>query len=1610
MGTIEDKLRYLNTTKIKLKDSINLTGANITNDTTFRNYSVKLKESLVNILKGNIWDLFDNFDTVEGTGENFSLNNTYDDTIMKIDLKGNTKQDIIEADEGITLSDTLIYTNNINTEKEHTIELSGNTYQDVIMEEEGTKVSNTKIYVNDVNTDKESSIEMSGNTYQETTIGKNLLYVGTTRTEHSVTCTYDKSTGIYNVTGTSDYTGNTNLTSNVPLVLPSGTYTLSIDHALDSQIYIHAHNPTTDSFTNVVIDSGNTSGTNTFEYGMDYYNLRLGVTNGATYNLQFKLQLESGSTATDWEKFTNGPSPNPDYPQNIEVVTGEQNIKIEGKNKCDYISNIIASAQGLTNTINSDGSITTTGKPTSNYTKITQVINIIDNLKDNTYYTISQSASSYYLFIQMNIRSKSGTYTYLNAKTGSASFLVDKSQYDKYEITIQTTTTSTWGSSSRTITNSYQLEEGQTATAFEPYHLQSYLVNLGKNLFNPQYEVETQYKTDGSTITSKYNLSSGAITIADSDAQAGRYFFNKLFLGAGTYTLSWTPSVSGTNKKMNYSVRNLNSLTDIVVDTRIDIVDGTRQNISFTLNEDQSVSFSLQPAAADSGTLTLEDIQLEKGITATTYAEYFTPIELCKIDTYQDKIYKEKEKWYLEKKVNKIFLTGNENLFRTGTSTTGYYRFTMDIGDNIYTTDAPTDIAPFYCNKFIPGSRVNSYGLIDCVYPSTPSFSYKSFGFYCKETKEMTVEQCQTWLSQKDIVVYYPYATPIKTEITNSTLINQLETLYNADLYSAVDIETQTDNLLPYIDLHYNFVFPEPTPDTPKNIDITTGAQNINITGKNLLPYPYTETTHTSNGVTFTVNNDGTILVNGTATGGNANIKLYGNYQEQNQLKFPGKYLYGGTTNVWLRALNNHGGNYSLLGNDTGEGVEIDTTTYDIGYIELTIKNGTTVNNATIKPMILNSLDDTTYEPYINTTYPINLGKNLFDKDSAMVLDNYYIGGNGSFIAGEGYHSIYLPCESNTTYTISWGSINPTSQNRCRIATCDSTITTSSTLTILFNGSNTQYHSPQTITTPSDAKYIVLDLIASSATTTVSQLMSGIQVEKGPTATDYAPYFEPIELCKIGAYQDKIYKSNNKWFLYKTIDKIILDGSENWDKSNVAGNTKTQRFSFSMAKAHVNDVGFCKQFIVKTSDTSVYSDKELFQLTSSASNKYTAIQINIDRLSENTVEVFKTWLSNNNVTLYYVLNTPTTTEITDTNLVNQLNALYNATIYPITNINTDTSNLLPYIDLHYNFVTPSPSPSRPSQVSVVTGNNNIKVVGKNLFDKDSEDIGRVYSSTGSYGISRVWNTSDWIKASDYITISASTTESINMLLSEFDNSKTFIQRTQQRGTSKTYNLKTNTKYVRLSYKNDIGITNIQIEKGSTSTTYESYQSQSYPINLEDMELCKIGTYQDYIYESNGNWFKKGNIGKVVLNGSEIWQYISVTQGSLLRNNKIITNAKNDKTYIPYSNNYKGINENSYQSRQNNQFYIQAQNDFLDIIDNRYTTANDFKTWLSTHNTTVYYVLATSTDTQITDTTLITQLNNIKNNARSYDNQTNITQENTNAPFIIIAEAIDKTKI
>ena len=195
-------------------------------------------------------------------------------------------------------------------------------------------------------------------------------------------------------------------------------------------------------------------------------------------------------------------------------------------------------------------------------------------------------------------------------------------------------------------------------------------------------------------------------------------------------------------------------------------------------------------------------VQLEIGTTATTYEAYKSnnypitlgDIELCKIGTYQDYIYKEDGSWYLHKEIGKVVLDGSHSGLRTATQTSGNYRMAVDIGTNILSGDANLT-APIYSDKFIGINRNQSYAKVQGIAPTDPEFNYKSLIIYCDATKNMTYAEFQTWLSTNNVLVYYVLATPTTTEITDDTLLEQLEAI--GELYRGTNNIMITDTIAP---------------------------------------------------------------------------------------------------------------------------------------------------------------------------------------------------------------------------------------------------------------------------------------------------------------------------------------------------------------------------------------------------------------------------------------------------------------------------------------------------------------------------------------------------------------------------------------------------------------------------------------------------------------------------------------------------------------------------------------------------------------------------------------------------------------------------------------------
>ena len=252
------------------------------------------------------------------------------------------------------------------------------------------------------------------------------------------------------------------------------------------------------------------------------------------------------------------------------------------------------------------------------------------------------------------------------------------------------------------------------------------------------------------------------------------------------------------------------------------------------------------------------------------------------------------------------------------------------------------------------------------------------------------------------------------------------------------------------------------------------------------------------------------------------------------------------------------------------------------------------------------------------------------------------------------------------------------------------------------------------------------------------------------------------------------------------------------------------------------------------------------------------------------------------------------------------------------------------------------------------------------------------------------------------------------MFNTFDNNKNYVS---QFTNITSYTIPSNVAYLRIrnygaqtSYVTDNNY-NYQLEKGSTSTPYTPHKEQVLPLTLGNIELCKIGDYQDYFWkdETTSKWYLHKETGKVVYDGSETgssrYWYVQDenTYSYQITDNTIHLKESKKGICNRFIINSSGASPYLYPILQTGTSYCR----FVTYnITGTTSTLEEWKRWLSSNNIVFYYPLKTQTDTEITSTTLISQLEAI-NNAISYEEQTNISS-NTIALFSV--EAYQNTKL
>lgn len=338
----------------------------------------------------------------------------------------------------------------------------------------------------------------------------------------------------------------------------------------------------------------------------------------------------------------------------------------------------------------------------------------------------------------------------------------------------------------------------------------------------------------------------------------------------------------------------------------------------------------------------------------------------------------------------------------------------------------------------------------------------------------------------------------------------------------------------------------------------------------------------------------------------------------------------------------------------------------------------------------------------------------------------------------------------------------------------------------------------------------------------------------------------------------------------------------------------------------------------------------------------------------------------------------------------------------------------------------TPTPTNPIDVDVVSGDNTIKIIGENILPQDkyvaSTSVnGIIYTNNGdgTFDLSGTAsaNTTFQIIPANIIDLEANqpyylysskaydnATFNMSIAITENGTSKWIIANNTLTPTAKPTN-------VRLQFYiasgKQVSATNVKLMlvKGTTPpSTYKSYQSQSIPITLGNLELCKIGNYQDYIHKINGGWAIHKATSKIVLNGTEDWQ----TRGGGTSYAYALADVFDGSQAQGLCDHFYFYSKGATNSQTTECIASANTDQRLSLFTNNssMSSVDNLKTWLSNNNVSVYYSLTTPIEEAIEDADLIAQLDALER-ANSYDTKTYVSQSNNDLPFILNVDAMKK---
>lgn len=646
-----------------------------------------------------------------------------------------------------------------------------------------------------------------------------------------------------------------------------------------------------------------------------------------------QLQIEAGSTPTDYEPYTGGiPSPNPDFPQPLESIgdSGIVDVTVAGKNLMPYpYNNTTKTVYGITFTDNGDGTVTANGTATAN---ADFYLHYSFKVKAGMMFSIgvTGSGTTYELFIN----GLEGTIIHCYSQKSA-----EKDFNANIFIRIRT------GTTVNNLIFKPQIELNTDATPYEQYKTPQTLT--------VQKPAEVPVFLPGIPVTSGGNHTdeNGQQWVCDVvDFARGKYVQR-----VGEHTFDGTETITDQITLENYSWHSIS-------------MPGAK-NLGYV--RDSGFISTLFPFCGGDG------LQNDFGAHRRHESLFFS----CPLGETAKEFIKDSTVLFELAEPIEHDLTAEE-LAQYAALYTNYPNTTIfnDAGADTEVKYATPDTA-------VPISGARMAGDIDmCNHRLTgipdPVDSNDAANKKCVDNVEQMVKVVEAeTATAKQIAEGADAKVEKLREVVSKFHSNIVETAIG----DVIAVSDASDMELAGLRIFGKTIQNgTPTPEAPVPLESVgdSGSVGVTVAGKNLIPYPYQITTETISGITFTDNGDGTVTANGTATE-NASFKAH---VWSETLLPEGEYVLSGCPagggygtyriNIALKnAYNDNMIDTAEVG--LGLNIKLSKTATKL-YLTLMVNAGQTVNNLVFHPMLESGNISTAYEPhregqYLTVQTPNNL-------------------------------------------------------------------------------------------------------------------------------------------------------------------------------------------------------------------------------------------------------------------------------------------------------------------------------------------------------------------------------------------------------------------------------------------------------------------------------------------------------------------------------------------------------------------------------------------------------------------------------------------------------------